>query len=409
MMPSSFFSSFSTASEHLLLLAWGLLLLGTGLLSACAPPVPPGAGRPAAPGEALLVETWEGYRQRFILPDGRVVRPLDAMDTVSEGQAYALLRAVWMNDRETFDRVYAWTEANLSRRTREGDALLAWHWGRRGDGTWGVLDWTAAADADEDYALALLFAAKRWGSPGHSLPPYREQAIRVLAAILAKETRRARDGRLYLVPGDQPGQQQLLNPSYLAPAWYRIFAEATGDPAWRGLIESSYHAIQSLARGLGKQRGVGLMPDWARLTPDGTFDSVPGMSDAHGWDAFRTPWRVALDWRWFNEPRAHRYLVEHLVPFLEAEWLRNEGKLFIEYAYAGKPLATYESTAAYGAYLPALQAAGSPLAETIRGRIRGAVRRDPGGAFFDLPEDYYLNNWAWFGLLAGEGMAVNLW
>ncbi len=357
----------------------------------------------------LLAETWAGYRQRFIQPDGRVVRPLDALDTVSEGQAYALLRAVWMDDQTTFDRVYAWTEANLSRRTQSGDALLAWHWGRREDGTWGVLDWTAAADADEDYALALLFAAKRWGSPGPGLPPYREQATQVLTAILTKETRRTEDGRLYLVPGDRPEQQQLLNPSYLSPAWYRVFAEATGDPRWHALVESSYHAVQGIARRLGSRTGVGLMPDWARLNPDGTFDSASGMSDAHGWDAFRTPWRLALDWMWFKEPRARHYLAEHLVPFLETEWRRNGGRLFIEYAYDGTPLATYESTAAYAAYLPALQAAGSPLAETVRGRIRRAVQQHPGGAFFDLPEDYYLNNWAWLGLLAGEGLATDLW
>ncbi len=133
------------------------------LLPGCAG-VEPGA--PAGPRTErdLLRLTWEGYRRRFIQHDGRVIRPRDGNDTVSEGQAYAVLRAVWMDDQAAFDAVYGWTETHLSRVKARGDHLLAWRWGRGTDGNWGVLDWAAASDADEDYALALLFAARRWGA-----------------------------------------------------------------------------------------------------------------------------------------------------------------------------------------------------------------------------------------------------
>jgi endoglucanase len=338
-----------------------------------------------------------------------VIRPRDGLDTVSEGQAYAMLRAVWMNDQETFDRVYRWTERHLSRRQMRADHLLAWRWGKRDGGAWEVLDWTAASDADEDYALALLFASRRWSRPSSDLPPYRDQAQRVLADILAKETRRGSDGRLYLSPGDWQDPTLIVNPSYFAPAWYRIFADATGDPRWNELIESSYHAIRTLATRLGDRNGVGLMPDWARLDAAGHFTAANGMSDAHGWDAFRTAWRVALDWLWFKEPRAHEYLVRQLMPFLEAEWERRGAKLYVEYAYEGTPLAEYESSAGYAAYIAAFQVAGSSRARDLLEKIRCAVHEDPGGAFFDVPDDYYLNNWAWFGLLLGEDLAVNLW
>ena len=65
--------------------------------------------------DALLARTWAGYRSRFIAPDGRVVRPEHGNDTVSEGQAYAMLRAAWMDDQATFDRVWHWTKERLSR------------------------------------------------------------------------------------------------------------------------------------------------------------------------------------------------------------------------------------------------------------------------------------------------------
>ena len=375
----------------------------------CAPRVKPDLSRGAAGTESILAMTWEGYRQRFIRADGRVVRPTDGFDTVSEGQAYALLRAVWMDDRETFDRVYRWTEAHLSRQRVRGDHLLAWHWGRQeGDG-WGVLDWTAASDADEDYALALLFAGRRWRDASPGLPPYHELAVKVLADILTRETRRGSDGRLYLLPGDWQEQTLVVNPSYFAPAWYRIFKDATKDHRWDELVESSYHAIHSISFRLGAKAGVGLMPDWAMLELGGNFAQATGLSDSHRWDAFRTPWRVGLDWVWFREPRARRYLAERLFPFLKREWERNGGILYIEYAYEGTPLAAYESSAAYAAYLPAFEAAGSPLAHDLLEKLHRTVRDEPGGAFLDLKDDYYVNNWAWFGLALGGGRAVNLW
>jgi endo-1,4-beta-D-glucanase Y len=375
----------------------------------CASPDRPASPRPVRDVESLLATTWDGYRQRFIRDDGRVIRPGDGFDTVSEGQAYALLRAVWMDDRQTFDRVYRWTESHLSRQRAKGDHLLAWRWGRQKDGGWGVLDWTAASDADEDYALALLFAARRWEDPGIDVPPYRERALTVLADILSKATRRGTDGRLYLIPGDWNEEALIVNPSYFAPAWYRIFYEATNDPRWLELIESSYHAIDTVASRLEDRAGVGLMPDWAALAADGRFVPAGDLSDAHGWDAFRAAWRVGLDWLWFKEPRAHRYLAGRLYPFLKAEWDRNGGRLPARYSYEGTPLVTYESPTTYAGYLAAFLVAGSPVADELLEKLRGAVRRDAEGDVFEPGDDYYLNNWAWFGLLLGGGRAANLW
>ncbi len=87
--------------------------------------------------DAALTASWTFYKTHYILPDGRVKRPDNQQDTVSEGQAYALLRAVWSNDQATFDRCYAWTENHLSQKTLRGRNLLAWHWGRDEPGSLG--------------------------------------------------------------------------------------------------------------------------------------------------------------------------------------------------------------------------------------------------------------------------------
>ena len=74
--------------------------------------------------------TWQRYRDRFIQADGRVIDwENDDQRTTSEGQAYAMLRALLIDDRETFDRVLNWGEQNLARRDDDGvliDHLWAW-------------------------------------------------------------------------------------------------------------------------------------------------------------------------------------------------------------------------------------------------------------------------------------------
>ncbi|MBW1990840.1 MAG: hypothetical protein JRI59_01675, partial [Deltaproteobacteria bacterium] len=68
--------------------AWlGVLLLPGLLLAACQ--------RPPGPGELdrVLKASWRTYVRRFISPAGRVVVPQREGETISEAQAYALLRA----------------------------------------------------------------------------------------------------------------------------------------------------------------------------------------------------------------------------------------------------------------------------------------------------------------------------
>ena len=62
-------------------------------LGACGEPRP-------SPQEVdrVLTASWQSYRQQFISPAGRVQIPERDGGTISEAQAYALLRAVWAGD-----------------------------------------------------------------------------------------------------------------------------------------------------------------------------------------------------------------------------------------------------------------------------------------------------------------------
>ena len=82
-------------------------------------------------------------------------RPSDNNDTVSEGMAYGMLFAVYMNDKATFDGL--WTQAQAR---RNGKGLLRWHYDGNGSPIGSGAD-NAATDADEDAAFALIMAGKQ--------------------------------------------------------------------------------------------------------------------------------------------------------------------------------------------------------------------------------------------------------
>ncbi|MDD5255228.1 MAG: glycosyl hydrolase family 8 [Candidatus Omnitrophica bacterium] len=338
-------------------------------------------------------KTWEGYKHVFI-EEGKVIRPREA-DTVSEGQAYAMLRAVWMGDKETFDACYAWSERHLSRQPEKGDNLLAWHWQ---DGQ--VADWMPAADADIDYALALIFADARWHAQGPAgLTAYGSKARSVLEDVLRLETYRNKDSRLYLLPwiieGAVSHERLPLNPSYYSPAHFRIFFAFTKDRRWNDLLETTYFLLNSLSRQLGEEAGAGLIPDWCSVDARGALYPLEGKNSGFGWEAVRVPLRVALDCFWFDSIQAREFLQKSFVPFIEAAWKEN-GAVFSEYGYNGKPRKQYESPLFYASYACALLGGGSRYAQSLEGKNRSFIVRASEGWLYSDPRDYYTNSLSWF-------------
>ncbi|MEW6658740.1 MAG: glycosyl hydrolase family 8 [Thermodesulfobacteriota bacterium] len=355
--------------------------------------------------DRVLRASWRSYRRHFIAPEGRVVIPERSGGSISEGQAYALLRAVWAGDRDTFQQVHAWTRSNLSRRAGPGDALLAWQWGRDQDGAWRILDGNTATDGNLDYALALALAAARGWRPGPELPGYAEEAQRVAEGILALETVSLPAGELLLTPGNwhETKPPYLVNPSYFSPAAYRIFAKLQPQPAWLRLGDSAYALLARLAQGLGPQKGVGLFPDWCQVDAQGEPQPAPARETHFGWEAVRLPWRLALDSLWFQEERATRLLKQHFLPFFQKEW-QKRGRLMALYSYGGEPLADYESPVLYAGVLAAALAAGDrPFAGEMAQKVLSFYHQEGQEAYFVSRDNYYANNWAWLGLALYAG------
>ena len=242
-------------------------------------PVPPAATSVTAPAVAFL--------QRYVTAGGRVVRWDQGGDTVSEGQAYALLLAMATGERSRFASVWHWEQSRLQR----PDGLFAYRWSAGH-----VVGADPATDADLETAWALVLASSRFG-----VPDYAHQGLRVADAVLAHETVTA-GGRLELVAGPWARTAPyVVNPSYLAPEAMEALAGATGDPRWGRLAADS----RGLVAGLQGTAPALLPPDWAALSPTGAVTPTgppsgspvlpPTVVPSYGLDAQRTMVWMAAD------------------------------------------------------------------------------------------------------------------
>ncbi|GAB3574725.1 hypothetical protein GCM10027406_05160 [Leifsonia lichenia] len=247
------------------------------------PPPPQASSTPGAASTRSPVPTTTAGLARAFFADwvtgGRVVRHDQGGDTVSEGQAYALLIAAGNRDEKDFASVWNWTAQHLQR----PDGLLAWRWS---DGK--IVDDEPATDADLDAARALLIAGDTMNHP-----EWTKAGTALAGQIADRLTVETQDGRI-LLPGlwAATAEPFAYNPSYAAPAAFAVIANYTKDARWTQLEAGTRAATTTILK------QTALPPDWAQVHADGTIDPMPGargsgQSVRYGYDAARLPLRLA--------------------------------------------------------------------------------------------------------------------
>jgi endoglucanase len=354
----------------------------------------------------LLAGTWDSYKTEYW--ESSTGRTLDKQQndiTTSEGQSYTMLRAVWVSDKPTFDKSWAWTKEQLQRQ----DKLVSWRWGKKTDGTYGVLTdvngQNSAADADSDIALSLLMAASRWQDA-----TYLNEAKQIISSIYENEVVTA-GGVPYLASNNLEKQSSspiVMNPSYLAPYAYREFAKVDTKHDWTAVVNSSYAFLdKAMSEKLDKSKSDGMPPDWVlmdRKTGALSAPTVGGLTTNYSFDAMRTPWRIALDYKWNKDSRSKDLLAK--MSFLSDQW-NNKGTLYSTYSHDGNVVKQDEVAESYGTALSYFDVVDPTLASQVYDqKIKTLYDQNTNAWKQDLT--YYASNWVWFGIALHEDQLPNL-
>jgi endo-1,4-beta-D-glucanase Y len=358
---------------------------GTGGVAAgCVPdaPSPPAGGAnfpfpqhrmssmciyPAASCDTDVSSGWPKYITKFIVDGGsgtlRVQRTESSNDTVSEGIGYGMLIAVYMNDKATFDKLWQYGQNHF-----DGNHLMTWQWSSTGS----ALGSGSATDGDEDMGFALVMADKQWGG-------YTTAAQNFLSAMLAHDFNT--DGSIK--GGDANGFND-VNPSYIAPAYYKIFKTYTGNSQWTTAVDKNYSLLMSATNGT-----TGLVPEWS--------------SGSHGtgntqylYNAARTPFRIALDACWFGETRATTWLGK-IATFFNGI---GATQLVDGYQVTGAPVGMYHTAPFFGpAGVSGMATNHQQLVDDAYVRVRNVAA--------NANDNYYNTSWAVLSGLMMTGNFVN--
>ncbi len=333
------------------------------------------------------VETaYMNWKTKFVTSTGaagnlRVQRDTNSNDTVSEGIGYGMLIAVFMNDQPMFDGLWAYARSHF-----DGNGLMTWNFSSANS----AIGTGSATDADEDMAYALLMASKQWSGG-----TYASDANTLIGNILGHEV----DGSNVIKPGDNFGGASEMDPSYLAPVYYRAFAAATGNAKWTTVLQESYTILMAAS---GQ---YGLVPNWANSSGVGVAGTATdGHGPDFGYDACRTPFRIAMDYCINGYKPAQTYAGLIAAFYSSKATATSVGSIFDGYTPTGTALDSNPAGMAFtGPGGVAAMAAGlDPFRDVVYTTLTTETTQMKIAGTFD----YYDASWGVLSLLAMSG---NFW
>lgn len=243
------------------------------------------------PRDTLLLNAfsaYEGWLNNYVAEEGgpdqeyRVHRgPLYDYDTISEGIGWGMLITVLMENRKNptkkyFDGFWLYYKRNMN-----GAGLMSWKVSRTGQ----VQEKESSTDADQNVAMALLFADRQWGSNGKI--NYLAEARKLISNIMNKEI----EPRSFIVkPTSGWGGSATTSPSTYSPAYYKAWAKFNDD--WLKVDENA-EQMYSL---FYNRYYTGLYPDWCSATGEKTQ-----LSYDYTYNACITPLKLGLNYLWNGE------------------------------------------------------------------------------------------------------------
>ena len=322
-------------------------------------------------------------------------------DARTEGMSYGMMIAVQMNKKREFDALWNWSNTYMLITDPKNPNVGYFAWSMNTDGS--PRSTGPAPDGEEYYAMALLFAAHRWGN-GQGIYDYQAQAERILRGMRHHPVL-TESGPFRIHPQDppfafDPTRLTSLNTTERLQAQTNTDMELKGAGKtppppfkWRGgqpsrpetagpmleeehtmvrfvpdvgngFTDASYHLpafYELFARwGPKEDRDFWLKAaDVSRelfyhvvgaetgLSPDrNNFDMTPivnmrGEATPFSYDSWRTASNWSVDYSWWHKDDRETELSDRIQRFLIGQGISTFAD---QYTLAGKPLSTRHST-----------------------------------------------------------------
>jgi oligosaccharide reducing-end xylanase len=220
-------------------------------------------------------------------------------DVRTEGMSYGMMMCVQMDKQEEFNRIWKWAKTYMYLDKGIYKGYFAWSCAT--DGTKNA--YGPAPDGEEYFAMALFFAANRWGD-GEGIFCYSREA----RAILHECIHKGEDGS-----GGQPmwePSNKLIkfvtncdwsDPSYHLPHFYELFAlwaDKEDAVFWKEAATASREYLKKACHPV-----TGLAAEYADYdgSPhDRNYEQFGGRHDWFYSDAYRVAANIGLDYAWFG-------------------------------------------------------------------------------------------------------------
>jgi len=315
-------------------------------------------------------------------------------DVRTEGMSYGMMIAVELNHKREFDALWNWSKTYMQVTDPKDPSYGYFAWSFSTDGTPRATG--AAPDGEEYYAMALLFAANRWGN-GKGIYNYQKEADAILSRMRHHP----------LLTGTPPFRIHPQDPPFVQPdhPWpspnnRRAAAEAAAqgkpwpprfpfpmnraqrpvtvgpmvDEKWMMIrfvpetnipgTDASYHlpafyelwsrwgpaedrAFWAKAAGVSRNFFSEVTNPSTGLAPDrSNFDGTPAMGrdgkpSQFAYDSWRTVSNWSVDYSWWGKDPREQTLAAKVQHFLVGQGIHNFSD---RYTLDGKPESTRHST-----------------------------------------------------------------
>lgn len=220
-------------------------------------------------------------------------------DARTEGMSYGMMFCVQLDMKEEFDRIWKWAKTHMYMESGFNKGYFAWSC--QTDGTPNANG--PAPDGEEFFAMALFFAAHRWGN-GEGIYNYEEEAKKLLNDMVHK----GEEGRVGTPMFNRENHQILFvpgidftDPSYHLPHFYELFALWAYEEDRPFFKEAARVSREYLVKACHPE--TGFSAEYAEFDGSPMSRKLPWSNDRHDWffsDSYRTVANIGLDYEWFG-------------------------------------------------------------------------------------------------------------